>query len=67
MIFDNYDNVGTEGFMSDESWFHQMNEEARERQLYKALHECSKKGVSKESLLTLCFECGARWHPDETH
>lgn len=53
--------------MSDESWMQQMNDEARERQLYDALDECKAKGVSKETLLTLCFETGARWLPDDNH
>lgn len=53
--------------MSDESWLQQMNDEVRERLLHEALQECHDKGVSKDSMLTLLFETGARFMPDEHH
>jgi hypothetical protein len=48
-------------------WLQQMNDEAREQLLDRALQECHEKGVSKDSMLTLLFETGARWLPDEHH
>lgn len=49
----------------DESWLQQMNDEAREKQLFNALDECEKKGVSRDSMLILMFETGARWEARE--
>jgi hypothetical protein len=51
----------------DNFGFQQMLDEERERQLYEALDECKEKGVCKEKLLTLVFETGARWLPDDKH
>ena len=51
----------------DESWLQSMNDEAREKQLMDALDECQAKGISKDALLTLLFETGARWMPDDHH
>ena len=43
----------------------QMEQEHREHDLEHALNECFNKGVSKETMLTLIFETGSRWLPQQ--
>ena len=43
----------------------QTEQEHREYDLEQALSECFDKGVSKETMLTLIFETGSRWLPQQ--
>lgn len=43
----------------------EMVQHEREAMLKEALDECQKKGVCKEKLLTLVYETGARWVPED--
>lgn len=52
--------------LNHEHW-QQMLEEERERQLTEALSACDKLGLSKEHMLTLIYETGSRFMPDEHH